>query len=92
MAEEWSFHKFFAALYSTFKSETSANTKESEQHDLVCQEIETEIKLYLDEENFSAQKVEVLSWWNSNKIKYTHLARFARRYLLRPPSSVYSER
>ena len=44
----------FLSFYSTFKSETSANTKESEQHDLVCQEIETEIKLYLAEENLSA--------------------------------------
>ena len=82
-------------LVSTFKPETSANTQESEPHDLVDQEIETENKLYLAEENLSAQKVEeaeVLSWWNSNKKKYTHLARFARRYLLAPPSSVYSKR
>ena len=40
------------------KDVVSTNTKESEQHDLVCQEIETEIKLYLAEENLSAQKVE----------------------------------
>ena len=43
----------------------------------------------------SAQKVEeaeVLSWCNSNKKKYTLLARFARRYLSAPPSSVYSKR
>ena len=57
-------------LVSTFKPETSANTQESEQHDLVDQEIETENKLYLVEEILSAQKVEeVLSWWNSNKKK-----------------------
>ena len=57
-------------LVSTFKPETSANTLESEPIDLVDQEIETENKLYLAEENLSAQKVkeaEVLSWWNSNK-------------------------
>ena len=57
-------------LLKSIKSETSANTQESEQHDLVYQEIETEIKLYLAEENLSAQKVkeaEVLSWCNSNK-------------------------
>ena len=36
----------FLSFYSTFKPETSANTQESEQHDLVDQEIETEIKLY----------------------------------------------
>ena len=62
------------SFYSTFKSETSANTKESEQHDLICQESETDIKLYMAEENLSAQKVEeaeVLSWWNSNKKKST---------------------
>ena len=54
----------------TFKQETSANTQESEKHDSVDQEIETENKLYLDEEILSAQKVEeVLSWWNSNKKK-----------------------
>ena len=40
------------------KDVVPTNTKESEQHDLVCQEIETEIKLYLAEENLSAQKVE----------------------------------
>ena len=49
------------SFYSTFKSETRANTKESEQHDLVYQEIETEIKLYLAEENSSAQKVKAVS-------------------------------
>ena len=48
----------FFSFYSTFKSETSTNTKESEQHDLVYQEIETRIKLYLAEENLSAKKVE----------------------------------
>ena len=51
----------FLPLYSTFKPETSANTQESEQHDLVYQEIETENKLYLTEENLSAQKVEKAS-------------------------------
>ena len=55
-----------------FKPKTRANTQESEQRDLVDQEIETENKLYLAEETLSAQKVEeaeVLSWWNSNKKK-----------------------
>ena len=63
--------KNFISLYLTFKQETSANIQESEQHDLVDQEIETENKLYLAEENLSAQKVEaeVLSWWTSNKKK-----------------------
>ena len=64
------------SLVSTFKLETSANTQEGEPHDLVDQEIETENKLYLAEENLSAQKVEeaeVLSWWKSNK-KKTHLS------------------
>ena len=46
----------FLPLYSTFKPETSANTQESEQHDLVDQEIETEIKLYLAEEKFIYSK------------------------------------
>ena len=58
------FPQFFLSFYSTFKLETKANTTESEQHDIVYQEIETEIKLYLAEENLSAQKVkevEVLS-------------------------------
>ena len=36
--------KRFLSFYSTFKSETCANTHESEQHDLVDQEIKTEIK------------------------------------------------
>ena len=54
----------------TFKQETSVNTQESEKHDLVDQEIETDNKLYLAEEILSAQKVkEVLSLWNSNKKK-----------------------
>ena len=64
------FLQFFLSLVSTFKPETSAKTQESEQHDLVDQEIETENKLNLAKENLSAQKVEeaeVLSWWNSNK-------------------------
>ena len=34
----------FLSFYSTFQLETSANNQESEQHDLVNQEIETEIK------------------------------------------------
>ena len=57
------------------------------------QNIETEIKFFLAEENLYAKEVkeaEVLSWWNSNKKKYTHLAKFSRKYLLAPPSSVYS--
>ena len=65
-------------------------------HDLVDHKIETKIKLYLTEENLSTELVEeakVFSWWNSNKRKKnTHLARFARRYLSAPPSSVYSKR
>ena len=48
--------RIFLSFYSTFKSETRANTKESEQHDLVYQEIETEIKLYLAEEKFVYSK------------------------------------
>ena len=82
-------------FYSTFKSETSADSNESEKQDSVDQEIETEIKAFLAENNLPAEEVkeaEVLSWWNLNKKKYTHLARFARRYLSAPPSSVYSER
>ena len=57
----------FLSFYSTFIPVTSANTQESEQHDLVNQEIETEIKLYLAEENSSAQKVEALSLRNFKK-------------------------
>ena len=55
----------FWSFYSKFQTETSANTQESEQHDLVDQDIEKEINLYLAEKSFSAQKVEeaeVLSW------------------------------
>ena len=37
--------KSFLSFYSTFKSETSADTHESEQQDSVDQEIETEIKV-----------------------------------------------
>ena len=48
------FPQFFVVL---FKPETSANTQESEQHDLVYQEIETEIQLYLAVKKLSAQKV-----------------------------------
>jgi len=48
----------FLSFYSTFKLETKANTQESEQPGLINQEIETEIKLYLNLENLSAQKVE----------------------------------
>ena len=49
---------FFLSFYSTFIPVTSANTQEGEQHDLVDQEIETEITLYLAEESLSAQKIE----------------------------------
>ena len=55
----------FLSFLSTVKPETSANTQESEQHDLVYQKIKTKIRFYLAEENWSAQKVEqaeVLSW------------------------------
>ena len=55
----------------------------------------TENKFFLAEENLSAEEVkeaEVLSWWNSNKRQYTDFARFTRRYLSAPLSSVYSER
>ena len=48
---------------------------------------------FLAEKNLSAEEVkkaEFFSLWNSNKKKYTDLARFARRYLLTPQSSVYS--
>ena len=57
-------------FYSTFKPETSANTQESKQHDLVDEEIKIIIKLYLAEEILSSQKVEeaeVFSWCYSNK-------------------------
>ena len=39
------------SFYSTFKSERSANTYESEQHGSVDQEVKTEIKAFLAEEN-----------------------------------------
>ena len=57
--------KNFLSFYSTFKSERSEKINESEQKDSVDQEIETEIKAFLAEENVSAEKVkeaEVLSW------------------------------
>ena len=60
------FPKIFLLLYSTFKSERSANNHESEQQDSVNQEIETEIKAFLAEE---VKEDEVLSLWNSNKKK-----------------------
>ena len=50
---------------------------------------------FFAENNLPAEEVkeiEVLSWWNPNKKKYTHLAWFSRRYLSAPPSSIYSER
>ena len=81
------------SVFSTFKPETSANTQESEQHDLFNQENVTENKLYLAEDNFSAQKIEkaeVMFRWKSNKKKC--LARFARWYLSASTSSVYSKR
>ena len=43
----------------------------------------------------SAEKVKeakVMSWWKSNKKKYTNFSRFARRYLSAQLSSVYSEK
>ena len=49
------FPKYFLSFYSTFKSEGNANTHESEQQDSVDQEIETEIKAFLAEENLSAK-------------------------------------
>ena len=83
------------SFFSTFKSETCANTHEIEQQSSVDQEIETEVKSFLAEESLSAEEVkeaEVLSWCNSHKKKCTHLARFVRRHFSAPPSSVYSER
>ena len=53
------------SFYSTFKSETSADTYESEQQDSVDQEIETEIKAFWAENNLPPEEVkeaEVLSW------------------------------
>ena len=53
------------SFYSTFKSERSANTYESEQQDSVDQETETEFKAFLAEENVSAEEVKevvVLAW------------------------------
>ena len=44
------------SCFPTFKLETSANTKKSKQHDLDNQDIKTEIKLYLAEENLSSKK------------------------------------
>ena len=51
------------------KSERSANAHEKEQQNSVDQEIETEIKAFLAEENLSAEKVKEASaffCWNSN--------------------------
>ena len=76
------------SLYSTLESETNLNTHESEEQDSADQEIETEI-IFLAEE---VKEAEVLSWWNSNKKKYTYLVRFAKRYLSTLPSSVYSRK
>ena len=44
--------KNFLLFYSTFKSETSAKSHESEQQDLVVQEIESEIKFFFGRRKF----------------------------------------
>ena len=82
------FPKKFVDFYK-FKTKRSANTYESWQQDLIDREIETEVEAFLAEE---VKEAEVLFWWNSNKKKYTHLSRFARRHLSAPESYVYCER
>ena len=74
-------------FYPSFKKKKSANIHESEQQDSVNQEIETEIKFFLAGKKILLKMLKNLkSRLNSNKIKYTHLARFAKSYFLVPPS------
>ena len=57
--------------------------------------VKNEKYLFFVEKCLSAEEVkkaEVLSWWNSNKKKRTHLASFLKRHLSASLSSVYSER
>ena len=57
-------------------------------------EVEADNKRVFAIENLSAKTEEAkfLNWWSLNKIKYPHLASFARKYLFVLSSSVYSEK
>ena len=80
---------FFVLFY--FQITNKCDILESKQQNLDDQEIETNIKFFVAKENLSFEEVkeaEVLLWGNSNKKKYSHLARFARIYLLAPSFSV----
>ena len=74
-----------------FQIRNKCDILESKQQNSDDQEIKTKVKFFLAKKILSFEEVkdtEVLSLWNSNKKKYSHLVRFARSYLLAPSFSV----
>lgn len=54
--------------------------------------VEDELHWYLKEPVIDRESGDALQWWRQNEMRFTRLAKHARRFLCAPPSSVPSER